>query len=259
MASDWKQKYEQLLETQQKLMSELSLAAKVQQSLLPDLTSLQLPEEIEIGIISVAARQVSGDFYNVIPYKDGLLVSVADISGKSVPAAIMTSMIRFGMDTVIDLHQPPHISLRQLNKFVDKASVLPMFISMFIGDYQASTHTFHYSSAGHEPALLYHAEGRSFDSLSTDGMVLGLSVRHQYETKQIKMKPGDFILMYTDGVIEERNSATADSDDKLRHHLADMKLDTDAQSIVDELHRRIMLEQPAVQDDQTMMLFRRKS
>lgn len=249
---------ELLIDSQHQIMEELSLAASLQQSLLPEIEKMEMPSEVDLGVVSVAAREVSGDFYNVYSHGKGIKFAAADVSGKSMPAAILMSMIKFAMDSLIEAYHHPHVALASLNRFICRHSDPSMFVTMFWGEYDAYKNRFYYSSAGHEPALFYKAKQKRFYNLSTDGCALGLSDRFSFTTKSTKLAPGDFILLYTDGVIENRDSHIIDSNKLLRKYLREMDLDQPAQSIVDQLHQRILVDRTRqVDDDQTLLLFSR--
>ncbi|GIQ69246.1 hypothetical protein DUZ99_12540 [Xylanibacillus composti] len=249
---------EELIRSRTQLLEELTLAADVQKSLLPNLDNLVMPEGTEIGVVSVAARKVSGDFYNVLPTERGVKLLVADVAGKSMPAAILMSTIKFTMDSVLVHSHNPHMALQALNRFIVQNSEATMFITMFWGKYMQDKERFYYSSAGHEPALLYKAKYNRFRDIRTDGVALGLSTRFTYKTRSVKLEPGDFVMMYTDGVTESREPDVIDNNQKLRRWLKDIDLTQSAQAIVEELHRYVAADNGYVTpDDQTLLLFRR--
>ena len=253
------QKREALLSEQKKIEAELSLAESVQQSLLPDTENLLLPKDVDLGVISVAARKVSGDFYNIKTYDQGIEIAVADVAGKSIPAAIIMSMMQFVMESTEDCQQP-HTVLELLNRFLYKKSEASMFVTMFWGDYYAPNGHFYYSNAGHEPALFYQAKEDRFINLSTDGCALGLTMRYGYNTQSVYLEPGDFILLYTDGVIETRDSESIDDNEILRHFLRKINLSQNCQQIVEQLHQYILgINGLNIPDDQTILLFRKLS
>lgn len=186
--------------------------------------------------------------------------AVVDVSGKSMPAAIFMSMIKFAMDELIEDYQRPHMALTSLNRFIHRNSEASMFVTMFWGEYDVSNYRFYYSSAGHEPALFYNSQRDKFYDLSTDGPALGLSNRFSFRTESVNLAPGDFILLYTDGIIESRETNQMDNNHNLRGFLQDMDLNRSAQEIVEELYRRISEKnQFKRQDDETIFLFRRKA
>ncbi|RXT15455.1 PP2C family protein-serine/threonine phosphatase [Ammoniphilus sp. CFH 90114] len=247
-----------LLAKQQQIEAELSLAATVQHSLLPDHHHSSIPSGIDIGVKTVASRKVSGDFYNINPYEHGVDIAVADVSGKSIPAAILMAMIKFAMDGMLEDGSRPHVMLEKLNRFIYKNSEPSRFVTMFWGNYHALTKRFLYANAGHEAALFYRSREDRFMELKTEGCALGISTRYGYETKSIDMDPGDFVLLYTDGLIETRNSDVVDDSQFLQHLLRQMDRKESAQDIVEKLFQQILAKnEMEIADDQTLLLLKR--
>lgn len=188
---------------QQELESELNVAANMQKTLLPE----EAPDMkgLDIGVISVPAKAMSGDYFNFVHHDQNVLgVAIADIIGKGVPAALCMSMIKYAMDSMYDKYVTSSEVLYDLNKVVEKNVDPSMFITMFYGIYDLSTHTFEYAAAGHEPGLLYKAEEDRFYDLETRGLVLGVSAETEYREDLVKIKEGDMIVLFTDGVTETR-------------------------------------------------------
>ncbi|WP_139491858.1 SpoIIE family protein phosphatase [Brevibacillus dissolubilis] len=247
------------LANQQQLEAELSLAASVQQSLLPDISQAELPDDVELGVVSVAPRKVSGDFYSFNANQDAVEIALADISGKSIPAAILMAMMRFAMDEVLGDKQIPHRLLASLNRFVCKNTESSTFVTMFCGTYKQENSMFYYANAGHEPALLYRAAQDEFTELTTDGCALGISRSFRFETRSVQLAPGDMVLLYTDGVIESRDSDRIDDSSMLQTLLRQIDPQQSATQIVSQLHQRILsLSERQIHDDQTLLLFRKK-
>ena len=97
--------YKAMLNKLERHDQEMDVAASLQETMLK--TSIPSIEELEIGAISVPARKVSGDYYNIIEHKDDKLTfAVADVIGKGIPAAIAMSMLKFGMDMTPSSNPP---------------------------------------------------------------------------------------------------------------------------------------------------------
>ncbi|MBN6204323.1 SpoIIE family protein phosphatase, partial [Staphylococcus saprophyticus] len=110
--------YKQLVHRLQYHDKEIDLASRLQQTMLK--TDIPQFDSIQIGVISVAAQKVSGDYFNLIDHKDGTMsFAVADVIGKGIPAALAMSMIKFGMDSY-GHSQLPSDGLKRLNRVVEK-------------------------------------------------------------------------------------------------------------------------------------------
>ncbi|MBU9710437.1 PP2C family protein-serine/threonine phosphatase [Bacillus tamaricis] len=192
-----------LRDRQRQLESELTVAARMQQSLLPS-GKIEL-NSVDFGVISVPAGKMSGDYYHYFIDEQGHIgAAVADVIGKGVPAAMCMSMIKYAIDSLPEQRLQPAALLENLNRVVARNIDDDMFITMIYGSYDPKAHRFHYSSAGHEPCLFYCAESDTFRELKTKGLVLGVSSKVRYEEYYQDLEPGDFIVLLSDGVTECR-------------------------------------------------------
>lgn len=196
--------YQRLVDKLQVHDKEIDLASSLQQTMLK--TDIPQFDSIQIGVISVAAQKVSGDYFNLIDHNDGTMsFAVADVIGKGIPAALAMSMIKFGMDSY-GHSQLPSDGLKRLNRVVEKNINQNMFVTMFYGLYEEMNHLLYCSSAGHEPGYIYRAEKEEFEEISVRGRVLGISSQTRYQQQEIPIYLDDLIIILTDGVTEARNS-----------------------------------------------------
>src|SRR5699024_10634439 len=197
--------YKQLVNRLQYHDKEIDLASRLQQTMLK--TNIPQFDSIQIGVISVAAQKVSGDYFNLIDHKDGTMsFAVADVIGKGIPAALAMSMIKFGMDSY-GHSQLPSDGLKRLNRVVEKNVNQNMFVTMFYGLYEELNHLLYCSSAGHEPGYIYRAETETFEEIKVRGRVLGVSQQTRYNQQEIPVHLDDLVIIFTDGVTEVRNEA----------------------------------------------------
>lgn len=249
---------ERLKEERKQIDLELSLAASVQESLLPACENINTPKNCEVGVVSVPARTLNGDFYNFSTNDRTFLFGVADISGKGIPAAILMSMMKFAMDEAVKQGHSPSNVLDVLNRYALQYTDNSMFVTMFVGSYEKDKHRFHYASAGHEPGILYRAATDSFEVLDTEGIVLGLSADFAFHSKYVDLEPGDMVVLYTDGLIEQRDNPLADNNEILKSLLRGVDHSASAQMIAEEVHNRVReMNDGKMSDDETLLLFRR--
>jgi phosphoserine phosphatase RsbU/P len=195
--------HQSLRDRQKQLDSEVAVAAKMQQQLLPN--GVPIKEMLDIGLKSVAASVVSGDYYHFNNDNDEHLgVAVADIIGKGIPAALSMSMIKYAMDSLPEQRLRPKALLENINRVVEQNISSDMFITMIYGSYDIQNHVFHYAGAGHEPGFYYQATSESFFDLTTKGLVLGLTKRAKFQEYDQKIAVGDLIILLSDGVTECR-------------------------------------------------------
>lgn len=245
-----------LRDREQQLTSEIEVAANMQQTLLPS-TPPQI-DGLDIGVVSVPANQMSGDYYNFVDHGENSLgVALADIIGKGVPAALCMSMIKYAMDSFYHQQLRPKDILRNLNTIVERNVDPSMFITMVYGVYDIASHRFVYSGAGHEPGFFYDATSGSFRDLETKGLVLGVSREVDYPEYTVELKPGDAVILFSDGVTECRIEGEFLDRAQLREQLSahiDQKAQEVAEEIYDECFHLANFEQ---HDDHTMIVIRR--
>jgi len=197
------QEVQTLRDEQFALKSEISVAASMQDTLL----ATEKPEipGLDIGVISVPAHQMNGDYHHFIKGKDGSLgIAVADVVGKGVPAALCMSMIKYAIDSFPDHSMRPASILTNLNRVVERNVDPSMFITMVYAQYKPAENKFCYASAGHEPGLHYIASEDRFAELDTRGLVLGVSPEANYKQYERKIEKDDMLILFTDGVTECR-------------------------------------------------------
>ncbi|WP_181350147.1 PP2C family protein-serine/threonine phosphatase [Thalassobacillus sp. CUG 92003] len=250
------QEYQSLREKQLELKSELSVAANMQDTLL----STEKPEleEVEIGAVSFPARQMNGDYHHFVQDKEGSLgVSIADVIGKGVPAALCMSMIKYSMESFPETRMDPGVILGSLNRVVEQNVDSSMFVTMFYGLYNLNEHTFYYASAGHEPGYFYHKATDSFEEIDASGLVLGVSSETTYHEFQRKIEIGDMIILLTDGVTECRQGDRFIEPDEVLH-IVKKFTHLPAQEIVEQVYKHFeRLQDFQLRDDFTLIILRR--
>jgi serine phosphatase RsbU (regulator of sigma subunit)/anti-sigma regulatory factor (Ser/Thr protein kinase) len=196
----------QLLD-QQRLQRELELAEQVQNNLLP--RSIPVVEGFDIAAAALPARYVSGDLYDVISSDlQTCHVILADIAGKGVPAALLalTARTLFRAETEHEA-SPAHI-LRNVNAtFYPDLDQAGMFITFLAARLDARLGTLTYASAGHGQVIWWHqAEGR-YEDLSATGLPIGIDADVALEERTVALRPGDAVVLYSDGITETANAA----------------------------------------------------
>ena len=186
------------------LQNELDVARKMQQSILPTVFP-QLPN-CELYGHMVAAREVGGDFFDVVKLADGRYgLAIADVSGKGVPAAMfMMSSRTLLKGAAIGTPHPGDV-LREVNDVLEQDNESLMFVTLFYGVYDPATGELTYANGGHNPPLIVHSDGTSMELPQTNGVALGVMGGMEYEQSKITLEPGDTAVFYTDGVSEAMN------------------------------------------------------
>ncbi len=191
--------------------TELQIAADIQKSFLPSEIG-PLPG-FDIAAMSVPAKEVGGDFYDVIPFpmvagkdrKVGILI--ADVSGKGIPAALFMALSRVIMRVNSLWHVHPAEVLRDANSIIYEDSKTGMFVTLFYAVIDLELRTVTYANAGHNPPLLFRAGTGVIEELMTTGVALGITDMAEYTQTVCVLSPDDCILLYTDGITEADNEA----------------------------------------------------
>ena len=196
-----------------RLERELQMASQVQMSLLPR----DIPHFPDWEFVArwLPARQVAGDYYDFIPGKDGQLgLLVADVSDKGMPAALFMALTRSILRASMDQIEIPMEGMQRANRLICEDSTSGMFVTIFFALLDPSNNELTYVNAGHNPALFFQHGKRTgqgvLSQLARTGMALGVDPDTTYEQRTIRLKPGDFVVLYTDGVIDALNANTED-------------------------------------------------
>ncbi len=183
-----------------RLEHELDLARRIQRRLLPDGPPHVAGVEIAGG--SEPAREVGGDYYDHIPLGDGrVLLVIADVSGKGVPAALLMSAFRASLMSQDAEASGPAEVARRLNDFLHRSVDPGKFVTAFLGFLDGRTGRFVYANAGHNPPVLLRRDG-TVEWLATGGLILGIMPDSRFEAGEALLEPGDMLALYTDGVTE---------------------------------------------------------
>ena len=187
------------------LQSELDVASGMQQSILPAIFPKR--DEYEIHGTMMPARSVGGDFFDIVHLElDRVGLAVADVSDKGIPAALfMMSSRTLLKGTAIGLATPGKV-LTELNSILHDDNKTTMFVTMLYALYEPDTGTLSYSNGGHCNPIVVHADGSCTELPTTDGVVLGVVPELEYVEKSAVIRPGETVIMYSDGVSEAANS-----------------------------------------------------
>ncbi len=246
-----------------RLESELQMARQVQASLLPT----RLPDVPGWEFVArwLPARQVAGDYYDFIRTPQGQVgLVVADVSDKGMPAALFMTLTRSVIRASLDGGQEPAEGIRRANRLICADSPSSMFVTLFFALLDPATNQITYVNAGHNPPLLYQRGKRpgqgALSRLLRTGMALGVDEDQSYEQRTVSLNPGDFLVLYTDGITD---ALTPGGQDFGMHKLEGVVLDqreNSAAQIAAALEQALEAHTAGAPlfDDSTLMVARRK-
>jgi serine phosphatase RsbU (regulator of sigma subunit)/anti-sigma regulatory factor (Ser/Thr protein kinase) len=185
--------------TRQRFEQELEVARLIQQNFLPR----ELPDlpGWQIAAYYRPAREVGGDFYDVIPLPDGRVAFVVgDVTDKGVPAALVMSATRSVLRASAQRLVEPGAVLERVNDHLCPDMPEKMFVTCLYGVLDPVTGHLRFANAGHDLPYVKTAEG--VVELRARGMPLGLMPGMAYEEKEATLEPGDSVLLHSDGIVE---------------------------------------------------------
>ncbi len=194
----------------ERLEEELRIAAVMQRSLLPkvapDVKGLEVAGENQ------AARTVGGDIYDFFtrtsPVHD-TLISIGDVAGKGVGAGMVMAAVRSLLHAYAEVYTETDELLTHLNSVLSQDLDPGIFVSFLLIRYNEETGVLRYTGAGHEHLILFRPSTGQTEFLRAGGVVLGLvdDLSGRIQEKELHLRPGDVVCLYTDGATEAQDEA----------------------------------------------------
>ncbi len=188
------------------LRRELDIARNIQQSIVPRV----FPDRTDLRIFAdmLPAQEVGGDFYDFFFVDaDRLGIVIGDVSGKGVPAALFMAVTRTLLRSTALSGAPPDECLRRVNALLIPENTAEMFATVFYGVVNLRTGVLEYCNGGHNPPYLLRGDGTVEALQRTRGTVLGVLDDVRFVAQTARLRPGDGIFLYTDGVTEAMDAA----------------------------------------------------
>ena len=197
--------YEEALQNERRLRSDLDTAREIQRQLLP--TGARGVPGLDLAAAYVPARELGGDFYDFLPYGQGRLgIALGDVSGKGTAAALYGSLaIGTIRDIVVDHAHDPACMLALLNQRLHSTRLDARFIALLFAVYDAASRRLTLSNAGGPYPLLLR-DGHVL-SVRLEGVPLGLLPGTQYDESVLDLAPGDVVVFASDGILESANAS----------------------------------------------------
>jgi sigma-B regulation protein RsbU (phosphoserine phosphatase) len=189
-----------LEEENKRMERELDLARDIQMSLVPSAPLRCGPWEVHGRV--VPARQVGGDYFDYFPLgADRFGLTIADVSGKGVPAALLMSNVQGALRAFCNGERGVDEAIRLVNRSVARSASGGQFITLFYGEIDTARGVLRYTNAGHNYPLL-RRRGGELEQLEVGGLILGLFDDASYAMGETAFSPGDDLLLYSDGISE---------------------------------------------------------
>lgn len=232
---------------------ELVESRSIQRRLLP--TEIPQIEGCSIAGAWRPARTVSGDYYDVLKFDDQkAALCIADVSGKGMPAALLMSNVQAAVHAFASETLSPSELCAKVNRVVSSSTGEDKFITFFYCVVDAEKKKLVYTNAGHNPGLLVRRDG-SVLRLDGGGAVLGPFPNWNYKHEEIELKPGDRLLLFTDGVTELRSPSAEEFGEERLIELLTQNRELDAKELRDRIVQAVVsFSGGDFQDDATLLM-----
>jgi sigma-B regulation protein RsbU (phosphoserine phosphatase) len=181
---------------------------------------------LEIAFATRPANTVAGDYYDVFPRVCGdsrrqtFLLAVADVAGKSIPAALLMATVQASLKTLAPTPMSMAELVARMNQYACTNSQNGRrFTTALIAEFDPQARTLSYVNAGHNPPILRRASG-ALERLEAGGIPLGVLDNPPYVSATVTLQPGDWVVMFSDGVVEAENVRGDDyGEDRLLYNI----------------------------------------
>jgi sigma-B regulation protein RsbU (phosphoserine phosphatase) len=193
---------------QERTRKELQLAAEIQQRFLPQ-SKPELPG-LKLEARAVPCHAVGGDYHDFLWLPGGGLgIVIADVAGKGIPAALITTAIHAYLHALITDYEGPSALATRLNELLHRSTIASKYVTMAFVEIDPELNRLVYCNCGHNPLLLIR-DGRP-EQLEANGTIVGMFPAAGFGESEIKLEGGERLLLYTDGVTE---AAFGEDDDR---------------------------------------------
>jgi len=225
---------------------DLQIAREIQTWLLPGAPP-QIPG-LSVAYTTRPANTVAGDYYDVFPRpgktnneENRVVFAVADVAGKSIPAAMLMATFQASLKTLSTAQVPLQELVSNMNKYACSNSQGGLrFTTAFLAEYDAARRIFHYINAGHNNPILRRSSGL-IERLDVGGLPLGIQPEAKYESASVALAPGDWLIIFTDGLVEAVNARDEDFDEPRLLSALEAGKSTTPKELLDRLMRDLDL------------------
>ena len=234
--------------------ADMLVARQVMEDLVP--RGIPTLDGFDIAGVNEASFEVGGDYYEFIPLpEDRWVIIVADVAGKGIAAALQVSAIRASLYALVGRELAIRAVMRHANRFFFDSVDAGRYVTLFYAVLDVPTRQIIYVNAGHQPPLLVRAGG-AVEKLWSGGLPLGMFESPRYFEGGARLRSGDLLALYTDGIVESSNA----HDEEFGHErLAETMHGAKAESaqmicqrVMDSVHRFSF----GTQDDRTLLVLK---
>jgi sigma-B regulation protein RsbU (phosphoserine phosphatase) len=246
---------EKLVE-QQRVEQELALARSIQQRLLPDARDLSAISSMEIAAFLEPARQVSGDYYDVVERGDSVLCIIADVCGKGMGAALIMAHLHAAFHILLRSGTSPAQVMTELNRLLYHHTETGSFVTAVVVEYNRQSRVLRYCNAGHPRPLLITDSNSS--ELEPGSLVLGVLEDVDYQETTVKLNPGTMLCLYSDGITEASRVGVGEFGTGRFRQILQTHIQYPLHQIIDAVRAELdaFTDEADHRDDRTLVLLR---
>ncbi len=183
---------------------EAAIAEGVQKTIVPK--KLADLGAFSFGVFTMPARGVCSDYYDVIQTRaDRAVLAVGDVAGKGVAAGIVMAMIRSILHLITNSAKDTATLLSWVNRGISGKVDLDHFATLSLVAVDATTGEAEFANAAHQPLLIYRKDSDAIETVDIKSIPIGVERATEYSAKRLRIRPGDVLVMYTDGIVEAMN------------------------------------------------------
>jgi phosphoserine phosphatase RsbU/P len=246
------------LKESERMKRDMEIASRIQLSLLPakapDIDGLDLAGKC------VPAMNAGGDYYDYLPLSgDELGIVIADVSGHNIVATLGIAATRGVLRSEMMRSRSPAGVLERTNNLIyDDLTAAELFISAFYAIFNCRTGRLTYSNAGHNLPFVYRAASGTCATIDTDGLLLGVLDKVDFEERNVTVGTGDILVFYTDGVTEAANQEQEQFGEERLQRIVAENHGRSAGEIIDEVFRQVYRHSAGITqyDDITMVIMK---
>jgi len=222
----------------QRWEQELAIARSLQESILPK--NFPQIEGYDIAAITIPAEEIGGDFYDFIPLGSrNLGMVIADVSGKSIPAALFMAVTRTLLRAEARKGVLPGEILSRVNHYIMEDVQYRTFVTLVYAVLDTRLKRLIYVNAGHRFPLLLRVHKNQPEFLRSESLALGLSGEEKFSGRQVHLKEGDLLVFYTDGVIDAMNRHQEAFGQERLIQLVQKYRSLNAQGLIDKIQQEL--------------------
>ncbi len=241
-----------------RLEEEMVLARRIQRSFLP--ATFPSVEGIDVFAATVPSKHVGGDYFDVLnPGSGSLILAVADVAGKGVPAGLLMSMLQASLRTQVTENGATVCKiLDRINRLVYESTGPEQFATFFLCTMDTTHKRLTFSNAGHNWPILVRSDG-SCELLKEGGLILGIMGNVTFEEGVVPLSSGDMLVCYTDGVTEARDLQDEEyGEERLLELVRTLRGEESAEDVIAAVQRSVIEFTGGTDqaDDMTMLVLK---